>query len=264
MMRWMPTPATLLWFAMILLQAAAAVQLWRAGLVQRFPVLTTWFAYWAAVGPILFFVGQLNPAYPPLYSIACMFGILLEAGVVVEAFFAMSGKFRNFSRIGGSLLLVLWMIAAASSAAVRLSWVPEGWVHTWQLAMLGARHADLAMAVVLGASWLILRVPGVQIPRSANRVTLIVLGHALYGWVVSSLTIAKGDTRSLWATLLPLLGGCFTALAAVSLLRTFEGEYELPPAPAAEEMRAAIRDANLAYLEFHQEAADLERELFDE
>ncbi len=245
---------------LVLLQSVAAVRMWRSGLVNRFPIFTAWFATSAVLSLALLLVRQFDrQAYPVIYSVACLAAILLEAGCIVEAFFALCGKFRNFAWIGGTLLVILWLMASVSAAAVRLSWVPISWTKSWQMVMVGMRYADLAMVIVLAAAWLLLRIPGVPIAESANRVTGIIIGHALYGFATSTFTISRSGRPYFWMTVLPLLGGCATAACAAFLLKNAAGEYDLPPAPSREEVLRLDRDARLALYQFRQDAEDLDR-----
>jgi hypothetical protein len=241
------TTVTSLWITLIVLQAIAAARLWHTGLIYRFPILTAWFGASAAFSGILLSVRLFSPsAYADAYSFACLFGVLLETGCIVEAFFALCGRFRKFSRIGGSLLLVLWMIAIASSAATRLSWVPAETV-IWQVVLSGVRYADFAMVLVLAGAWILLRLPKIPIATSAMRVAGIVIGHAAYGFIVSSITISQNNLPHWWMGVLTLLGGCVTAGLAASILRTFPEEYALPPAPSREELAAKVADADEAW-----------------
>ena len=256
----MPAFATALWYAQFVLQALAAIRIWRSGLVHRFPILMCWFAVSAVFSFVLLQI-RWSANYAAVYSIACLFVILLESGCIVEVFFALCGKFRNFAKIGGTLLLVLWAIGIATSAALRLSFVPSGWTKTWNLTLIGARYADLAMVVVVAAAWLILRIPPIPIARSANRVALIILGHALYGFIVSSITISRNNHPYWWMVALPLLGGSATAALAATLLRTETGEYAITKAPSREKIADATADSELAYNQFRQRSIELLRGL---
>ncbi|HLK65559.1 MAG TPA: hypothetical protein VKU19_19110 [Bryobacteraceae bacterium] len=261
----MPPAVAILWCSQALFQSLAAWRIWRGGLLTRFPILASWFGGSALFSAILLLERRVNPmGYPAIYSIACLFALLLETACVIEVFFALCGKFRNFARIGGALLGILWLIGAGSSAAVRLSWVPNGWTQTWQLLMVGTRYADVAMVVVLAGAWLILRIPSVPIPQSANRATLIILGHSLWGFVVSTITIIRRGQPYWWMVAFALVGGCLTAAAASFFLRTHRDEYVVPPAPSREEVLRLDREARLAFFEFRQQADDLTRELFGE
>jgi hypothetical protein len=117
------------------------------------------------------------------------------------------------------------------------------------------------MVIVLALSWAILRIPSVPIARSADRVTMIVGAHSVYGFVLSSITITRNDSPYWWLVALTLTGGCLTGLAATFLLRGQPGEYALPPAPSKEEVTAAFRDADLAYQEFCSGADEYLRRL---
>jgi hypothetical protein len=79
---------------------------------------------------------------------------------------------------------------------------------------------------------------------------MIVGGHSVYGFVLSSVTISRSDNPYWWLVALTLVGGCLTGLAATVFLRAQAGEYALPPAASKEDVAAAFRDADLAYQEF--------------
>jgi len=235
-------PSTLcFWYAAIATQSIAAYRLWSTGLVRRYWVLSSWMMFSAVSLAALSVIPWRSPQYRAAYSVTCLFLIFLESAAIIELFLQLSDRFRNFQLAGAVLLGFLGIIAVASAAAVHLAWIPADWRAVWQVILLLGRNCDVAMAIVLLGSVALLRWPGVPIRPSATRASLIFAGHMISGWVVSTITIAKGNRWYYWQVTLPLVGACLTALLIATLLTRESEVCEERPYPNPEELRAARR-----------------------
>lgn len=223
----------------------AALKMRRHGLIDPYPVLFSFTLVSGILHGALSLIPTTSPEYRAAYPWACLCVLLLEAGTVVELFWALASKFRKFAVPGGIVLGVLAVIGISASAAIRLSWIPSGWHGSSQMALLAVRHCSLAMGIVLFGSWVILRWPGLPMKANASRASLVVAGYLIYEWILSSWMIyGSGRHWRGWQLVLPLAGTFVCASCLLGFLsRDAEECEDVKPVPD-EELQESLRRCN--------------------
>ncbi len=205
-----------LWNAAAALKAAAVLRMWGNGLILRYPLVAASLLIGAIRSVTLAYFYRDSATYKVLYATSEPFILLLEGAVIVEIFWALAENYPNIQRPGRRLLAATSILAATASYLTSSVAVPANWWVAWRLewwiaiAVVGKRYASLAMVIMLGLTWFLLpKVKGVPIRRSATRAASIVAFQVLSWLATSTLSVRFGPT--LFSYFAPLVTGVVVA-----------------------------------------------------
>jgi len=207
-----------LWYAAIAAKGIAAYRLYQQGLVTRFPTVWAFLAIDICRSLLLNVLGHAR--YKAVYTASLPIMMLFGAFAVVGVFWAIAEEYPRFRKPGTVILTCLAAIGACVAWLTQVVAVPPSWSGPWQALQLFERNCILGMTVVLaGTRFLLPRIPGVPIRRSALRMADILTSRAAFDLLGSTLIIAGGKPFTAVAQVVNI-GGTLICLLAMAMFVT--------------------------------------------
>jgi len=224
-----------IWYAAIAGKGIAAYRLYNQGLVARFPTVWAFLTVDACRSLLLTLLS--NRVYRAVYSATGPLMMLLEAFAVVGVFWAIAEQYPRFQKPGAVILTCLAAIGACVAWLTQVVAVPADWSAPWQALQLFERHCVLGMTVVLaGSRFLLPRIPGLPIRRSALRMADILTLRGGIDLLAYTIFIAMGARFVAAAQILNIGGTLLCTLAIATLVNRASDECsDLRPVTAEDD-----------------------------